>query len=106
MNQTALKAFQKMAVAGLVEVYGGLVVMGGMQIRAAVDRQPMTVETQTGGVRRVRGLVVLVPKTEHPVEPVVGTVVLDGGDRYVVQETGGRDEHESAWRLVCVEAVR
>lgn len=63
-------------------------------------------ETPQGGLRPIRGMTVLIPKSAMLGEPSVGTLVKQGNETYKVNEVGGRDRHEVAWRLGCVEPIR
>ncbi|WP_156345489.1 hypothetical protein [Verrucomicrobium spinosum] len=57
-------------------------------------------------MRPIRGMTVLIPKSAMLGEPSVGTLVKQGNETYKVNEVGGRDRHEVAWRLGCVEPIR
>lgn len=106
MTSASLFRFRTSAIGSFRELWPAAVKVSGRTYPAAANLGPILMEIPGEGAIERRGLTACVLKTDMPVEPAIGTVLVHDDREYTVNSTSGRGPTTPAWRIICVEKDR
>lgn len=105
----SLSSLQRLKARGLAQAYAlspSVLTIAGETYPAALKLQQIALATEEAGLVEHRGLVAWVLKSDHPTEPVIGSVIAHDELEYVLHTFTGREDSEIHWRIVAVERDR